>query len=91
MVYTVEDGTSIGKAEMITSWVDDPNTYTSWVIDDVEAHWFSDDVVLVLGGDSSEGTDPEGNAVSASGRFTNVFMNRDGRWQMVIGHYTPTG
>ncbi|NNF14346.1 MAG: nuclear transport factor 2 family protein [Gemmatimonadetes bacterium] len=91
LVYTIEDGTTIGKQEMIASWVDEPNTYTTWVIDDVEAHWFSDEVVLVIGGDTNEGTDPDGNEIGASGRFTNVFIERDGIWQMAIGHYTPTG
>ena len=75
---------------MIESWIDDPNTYTSWVIDDVAAHWYGHDVVLVIGGDTNQGTDPDGNMISESGRFTNVFIERDGMWWMAIGHYTPT-
>ena len=89
-MYTVGDGTVIGKQEMIESWIDDPNTYTSWVIDDVAAHWYGHDVVLVIGGDTNQGTDPDGNMISESGRFTNVFIERDGMWWMAIGHYTPT-
>ena len=90
LVYTLDDGTVIGKQEMIDSWVDNPNTITATALDDLEAHWYSDNVVLVIGGGSDEGTDPDGNQIASSGRFTNVFIERDGVWQCIIGHYTVT-
>ena len=90
LVYTLDDGTVIGKQEMIDSWVDDPNTITATSLEDLEAHWYGDNVVLVIGGGGEEGTDPDGNEISSSGRFTNVFVERDGVWQCIIGHYTVT-
>lgn len=90
LVYTLDDGTVIGKQEMIDSWVDDPNTITSTGLVDLEAHWYGDDVVLVVGGGSDEGTYPDGNEFASSGRFTNVFVERDGVWQCIIGHFTET-
>ncbi len=90
LVYTLDDGTVIGKQEMIDSWVDDPNTITATALSGLEAHWYSDNVVLVIGGGSDEGTDADGNSIASTGRFTNVFIERDGVWQCAIGHYTVT-
>jgi len=59
--YVTGDGSVIGKQAMIDSWIVDPNDYTSWVIDTVEAHGCGDDLVTVIGSDTNRGADSEGN------------------------------
>ena len=88
LVYTLDTGEVVGKEAMIDLAVNDPNVYETIDLTDLEAHWYADNVVLVTGANSSTGTDAEGNAITPAGRFTNVFMERDGQWQIVVGHYT---
>ncbi len=88
LVYTLDTGEVTGKEGIIDLFVNDPNTYETIDLTDLQAHWYADNVVLVTGADNSTGTDADGNAIAPAGRFTNVFMERDGRWQCVVGHYT---
>ena len=73
---------------MIENFANDPITYQSIEVSDMSAHWYGDDVVLVIGGATDTGTDADGNTIQSTGRWTNVFMERDGGWQCVIGHFT---
>ena len=90
LVYTLDTGEVVGKEGIIDLFLNNPVTYTAVDLPDLEAHWYADNVVLIVGGDTTTGTDAEGNSVATAGRFTNVFVERDGEWQCVVGHYTYT-
>ena len=88
LVYTLHTGEVVGKERYIELSANDPLTWESMDVTDMSAHWYGDDVVLVIGGSTNKVRDAEGNEVHSSGRFTNVFVERDGQWQCVIGHLT---
>ncbi len=88
LVYTLDTGEVVGKEGIIDLFLNNPVTYSTHDLTGLEAHWYADNVVLIVGGDNSTGTDADGNPVAPAGRFTNVFMERDGQWQCVVGHYT---
>lgn len=90
-IYTVDNGDLHDKESFIALYQNDPNTCTRAEGSDLKAHWYSDDVVVITGVFDTECQDPEGNAVTGKGRWTNVYMHRDGEWRCVVGHSTDVG
>ena len=88
LVYTLATGEVVGKQRYIELYLNNPLIYDSMDLTSIEAHWYGDDVVLVVGGTDVTSHDAEGNVFQYSGVFTNVFVERDGRWQCAIGHLT---
>lgn len=87
-IYTVDSGSVHTRASFIALLSDAPVTYTSFEVSDVSVRWYADNVVVITGIDTSTWTDADGNEGGGSGAFTNVYVQRDGEWQCVVGHST---
>ena len=85
-IYTLDTGDVVEKGAFIESARNDPDTFTRFDLSDMEARWYSDDVVVITGASSTEVRDVEGNVVRGNARWTNVFLQRDGQWQCAVGH-----
>jgi len=90
-IYTIDSGELHDKASFIALGADDPNTYTTFETSDMTVRWYADNVVVITGTATSAGTDAEGNEVSGAGSWTNVFVEREGQWQVVVGHASGPG
>lgn len=88
-IYTVNDGTLYGKEAFIALGEEDPIVYDSVRIEAMETRWYASTAV-VTGIGVSYWTDEDGEIQRDAGQFTNVFVERDGRWQVVVGHSSPT-
>ena len=62
--------------------------FESLVADEIRARVYGDTAV-VTGRSTAKGKDQQG-AFDNQRRFTLVFLRRDGRWQLVHSHATPT-
>ena len=58
-------------------------------IDDVKAHVFGDTAVVI--GRTHRVGDVAGSAYDVVIRFTDTFVRRDGRWQVVASHASMLG
>ena len=86
-IYTVNDGTLYDKAGFIALGEQDPIDYDSVRIETMETRWYGSTAV-VTGSGPSYWTE-NGVVQSDNGQFTNVFVERNGRWQVVVGHSSP--
>ena len=87
-IYTVNSGEVHDKASFIALWVNDDFTFDSFGSDDVEVRWYTDEVVVITGTVLWSGQDSDGNSLGGKARWTNVYVERDGEWQVVVGHST---
>ena len=86
-IYTVNDGTLYEKSEFIALGEQNPIEYDSVRIESMETRWYGSTAV-VTGIGVNYWT--EDRVVQRdAGQFTNVFVERDGRWQVVVGHSSP--
>ena len=83
-IYTLPDGTLHGKAEFIALGDQDPIDYDSIRVESMETRWYG--TTAVITGAGFDYWTEEGMARTAAFQFTNVFVERDGRWQVVVGH-----
>ena len=60
--------------------------YDSFVVDDMNVRLFGDTAV-VTGRSTLKGS-YKGKDISGQNRFTDVFVRRDGRWQVVTTHFS---
>ena len=88
-IYTVRTGEVREKSSFIAAAVSDDFTYESFEIDDVEVRWYTDEVVVITGTALWSGQDSAGELLEGRSRWTNVFVERDGEWRVVVGHSTP--
>ncbi len=88
-IYTVGTGEVREKSSFIASAVSDDLTFESFEIEDVEVRWYTDEVVVITGTALWAGQDSDGVSSVGTSRWTNVFVERDGEWQVVVGHSTP--
>ena len=88
-IYTVGTGEVREKSSFIASAVSDDFTYESFEIEDVEVRWYTDEVVVITGTALWSGEDAAGELYEGRSRWTNVFVERDGEWRVVVGHSTP--
>ncbi len=86
-IYTVNDGTLYDKTDFIALAEQDPIEYDSVTIESMETRWYGSTAV-VTGSGTNYWTE-DGVVSSDPGVFTNVFVERDGRWQVVVGHSSP--
>jgi ketosteroid isomerase-like protein len=86
-IYTVDDGTLYGKEAFIRLAEQNRIAYDSVTLEDVAVRWYGD-VAVVTGQVRNFWQDESGTAQTSGGRWTNVFVARNGRWQCVVGHST---
>jgi ketosteroid isomerase-like protein len=83
-LFTDQDGKTFTRAEDIASVKSGEFKMTSFKIDDLKIHVYSD-FATVTGLNEFVATD-SGKDASCKCRFTDVFVKRDGRWQAVASH-----
>lgn len=83
-IYTVNDGTLHEKAAFISLAEQDPIDYDSVRVEDKTLRWYG--TTAVVTGRAVSYWTQDGAVHRAAGQFTNVFVERAGRWQVVVGH-----
>lgn len=83
-LFADQDGKTFTRAEDIASVKSGEFKMTSFKIDDLKIHVYSD-FATVTGLNEFVATD-SGKDASCKCRFTDVFVKRDGRWQAVASH-----
>ncbi len=86
-IYTVNDGTLYDKTDFIALAEQDPIEYDSVTIESMETRWYGSTAVVTGSGTNYWTVD--GVVSNDPGVFTNVFVERDGRWQVVVRHSSP--
>ena len=82
-VGTSSKGKVGNKATMIAEVRKDKNVYTSAVSEDMIVHSFGPKVAVVTGIAREVGKAPSGKAFSQAYRFTDTWVERDGKWECV--------
>lgn len=85
-VMTVAEGTLYNKAQMIASVAD--KSYRPDVLQstDMKVHYYGNTAV-VTGAYYEKGND-KGKPWERRGRFTDTWMNLEGRWQCIASHFS---
>ena len=86
LIYTHSSARLDTKKSLIGNMESGSTVYTSVVPSDVKAQDLGDTVVLT--GSCRIGVNSGGNAVNFGVRFTDVYANKGGRWQMVTWQST---
>ena len=86
-IYTVNDGTVYEKSEFIALGGQNPIQYDSVRIESMETRWYGSTAVVT--GIGVDYWTEDGVVQRDAGQFTNVFVELNGRWQVVVGHSSP--
>lgn len=82
-VGTSSSGKLGNKSTMIAQARQDKNVYASAVSEDMIVRSYGPNVAVVTGVARETGKTPAGKAFSHGYRFTDTWVERDGRWQCV--------
>ncbi|HEX3953974.1 MAG TPA: nuclear transport factor 2 family protein [Stellaceae bacterium] len=88
LVYTHSSARLDTKASLIGAMESGKTVYTSVVPSDVKAQDHGDTVILT--GSARISVNSGGNAMSFGVRFTDIYVNKSGSWQMVAWQSTKT-
>jgi ketosteroid isomerase-like protein len=88
LVYTHSSARLDTKQSLIGAMEGSKTVYTAVVPSDVKAQDFGDTVVLT--GSARIGVNSGGNAMNFGVRFTDVWVNKGGKWQMAAWQSTRT-
>ena len=88
LVYTHSSARLDTKQSLIGAMEGGKTVYTAVVPSDVKAQDFGDTVVLT--GNARISVNSGGNAMNFGVRFTDVWVNKSGQWQMVAWQSTRT-
>jgi hypothetical protein len=88
LVYTHSSARLDTKQSLIGAMEAGRTVYTAVVPSDVKAQDFGDTVVLT--GSARIGVNSGGNAMNFGVRFTDVWVNKGGKWQMAAWQSTRT-
>jgi len=83
-IYTTNDGTLYEKAAFISLAEQNPIDYDSVRIEHMQMRWYG--TTPVITGLAVSYWTENGAIQRGAGQFTNVFVERGGRWQVVVGH-----
>jgi Domain of unknown function (DUF4440) len=84
-MYTHSNAVVMNKAEEIADTMSDDSKWTAATFSDMKVRFYGD-VAIVTGVQTFQGTAK--GYVSGPRRITDLFVRRDGRWQMVGGQTT---
>ena len=86
--YIMPDGTEYNKKAFLALFqtTTDTNTSTSVAIPTFNVRVYGSNFAVATGTDHFTGTDKDGKPFSNKGRFTNVWVRKNGTWQVVAGH-----
>ena len=85
-VMTVAEGTLYNKAQMVASVADKSYRPLALQSSDMVVHYYGNTAVLT-GAYYEKGID-KGKAWERRGRFTDTWMNLNGRWQCIASHFS---
>ena len=83
---TQADGSLLTRSEVLGPFFDSVQ-FDSNVIDDVTVALFGD--TAIVRGRTAVSARVNGQPISARIRFTDVFLRRNGRWQVIASHASP--
>lgn len=84
----VNDGTMLSKQELIAFDEKDSNKYSTAENRNVKVRVYGNDFAVSTGDYHVTGFDQNGKEFDRIARFTNVWVRRNGSWQVVAGHNT---
>jgi ketosteroid isomerase-like protein len=87
LAWTNQNGELLTKAQILADIRSGKQKYNSVRHDDVRLHVYGNTVVAT--GHSTSSVIYKGQAVSRPRRFTNVYVNQNGQWRLVVHHVTP--
>jgi ketosteroid isomerase-like protein len=79
------EGYRFGKREVLANFTNPKVSYESWTVDSLQVR-VAGNLAIVTGFDVNRGRNSRG-PFTASSRFMETFVWRDGRWQDWAGHY----
>ncbi len=85
-VMTAAEGTLYNKSQMVASVADKSYRPEALQSTDMQVHYYGNTAV-VTGAYYEKGID-KGKAWERRGRFTDTWMNLDGRWQCIASHFS---
>jgi len=77
------DGKMMNKSEVLAQIKKDKDTYKSAVNEKLAVHMFGRNVAVVVGTAHEKGTTKDGKMFDRQLRFTDTWVERNGRWQCV--------
>ena len=84
--YIIPDGTVYTKKAFLALYENDTNTYTSASNTAFNVRVYGKNFAVTTGDDHYAGKDKDGKPFLIKGRFTNVWVRKNGTWQVVAGH-----
>ena len=84
--YIIPDGTVYTKKAFLALYENDTNTYTSASNTAFNVRVYGKNFAVTTGDMATAGKDKEGTPFSRTFRFTNVWVRKNGTWQVVAGH-----
>jgi len=84
--YTMPDGIVFDKKSGLADMKEESETLTSASCVAFKAHVYSKNLVIGNGDHHEAGKDKDGKPFSRKFRFTNVWVRKNGKWQVVRGH-----
>ena len=76
-------GKFVKKADIIAQMKNDKDTYQSAKNDKLSVHFYGADTAVVTGSVRSKGSSKNGQAFDRTYRYTDTWVQRDGKWQCV--------
>ncbi len=71
------------RRALLSEMKKDKDTYTSAKTEKLDVHMYGADVAVVVGAAREKGTDKDGKAFDRTFRFTDTWLDRNGKWQCV--------
>jgi len=84
--FTQPDGKVFDKEAALASFEDNTDTVTSAVTAPFRVRVYGKNFAVARGDYHETGKDKDGKPFSRKFRFTNVWVRRNGKWQVVRGH-----
>ena len=84
--YTEPDGNVANREDGFAFFEDDTDTHTSNVTAPFNVRVYGKNFAVTDGDHHSVGKDKDGKPFSRKGRFTNVWVRKNGKWKVVAGH-----
>ena len=84
--FTQHDGKVNDKETALADAEGDTDTVTSSVISDYKVRVYGKNFAVARGDYHETGKDKDGKPFSKKFRFTNVWVRKNGKWQVVRGH-----
>ena len=84
--FIIDDGTVFDKKGFLAFSEEDPDTYSSSANTAFNVRVYGKNFAVTTGDMATTGKDKEGTPFSRTFRFTNVWVRKNGTWQVVAGH-----